>query len=251
MAATRSARATRTAAGTVAAPLRKAGRPRDETITEAILDAARNVYVDRGWFGFNFDAIARLSGAGKNAIYSRWRDREDLLFEVVARSYKKDFTAEGNNLLEDLLALGRHVLDAHEDYYRSTVLWSRLRADLVTDAAVFKRINDELLQRRLESYRNVVRRAISRGEIRRNDATRLLLELFVGGLMQHFLSPAACSARQVTEERDQLIERFARAVLGTVGWKQRAAARGGAQIKRRRSTAAARVESFASRSARP
>lgn len=221
MAHTRTANAAEKAEGT---PRRKAGRPRDKAITDAILNTARDVYVDRGWSGFNFDAIAKASGAGKNAIYSRWRDREDLLFEVVAQNYQKDFTSQGNNLLEDLLALGRHVLDAHEDYYRSTVLWSRLRADLVTDAEVFRRINDELIQKRLESYRNVVRRAIARGEIQRNEATGLLLELFVGGLMQHLLVPATGRAR-APEQRDQLIERFARAALASVGWETRDARR--------------------------
>jgi AcrR family transcriptional regulator len=248
MALPRNARA---AAKSTPTPLRKAGRPRDETITEAILSAARDIYVDRGWFGFNFDAIAKVSGAGKNAIYSRWRDREDLLFEVVAQSYKQDFTSEGTSLFEDLLALGRHVLDAHEDYYRSTVLWSRLRADLVTNVRVFQRINDELIQGRLESYRNVVRRAISRGEIERNEATALLLELFVGGLMQHFLYPGAGNPRNVAEERDQLIERFARAVLAAVGWEKRKSDQGAARTEKRRSaTAAARLHPVASRKKR-
>jgi len=229
----------RVAAGLIPTPRRKAGRPRDEGITDAILSTARDIYVDRGWFGFNFDAIAKVSGAGKNAIYSRWRDREDLLFEVVAQSYQKDFTSEGECLLEDLLALGRHVLDAHEDYYRSTVLWSRLRADLVTNLRVFQRINEELIQKRLEPYRNVVRRAISRGEIERNEATSLLLELFVGGLMQHFLYPTADNPKNAAEERDRLIERFARAVLAAVGWEKRESDRGAARTKKRRFTTAA------------
>jgi AcrR family transcriptional regulator len=230
---------------------RKAGRPRDEAITDAILSTARDIYVDRGWFGFNFDAIAKLSGAGKNAIYSRWRDREDLLFEVVAQSYKQDFRAEGDCLLDDLMALGRHVLDAHEDYYRSTVLWSRLRADLVTKLPVFKRINEELIQKRLDSYRDVVRRAISRREIERKEATALLLELFVGGLMQHFLYPGADHGRNVAEEREQLIERFARAVLAAVGWKKREPEAVAPVAKKRRSaTAAARRQLVVSRSQR-
>jgi AcrR family transcriptional regulator len=221
-----SSRASRTIARGTPAPRRKAGRPRDEAITQTILNTARDIYVDRGWFGFNFDAIAKASGAGKNAMYSRWHDREELLFEVVAQSYKQGFTAVGVCLLEDLQALGRHVLDAHEDYYRSTVLWSRLRADLVTHVPVFKRINDELIQPRLESYRNVVRRAISRREIERNEATGLLLELFVGGLMQHFLYPSGDSPKSPARDREELIERFARAVLAAVGWKRRKSASG-------------------------
>jgi AcrR family transcriptional regulator len=194
---------------------RKAGRPRNETLTPAILDAALETYVDLGWAGFNLDGVARRAGCGKAALYARWPDREALLYEVVARTYG-EFVAAGEGLFDDLVALGHHLLEAHADHLRGAILWTRLRADQASHGGVFDRIDAELLQQRQRAYRQIVKRATARGEIAPGGAAMLLLDLFAGGLLHHLLYSPTLAERELREDKEALIRRFATGAIAAV-----------------------------------
>lgn len=70
-------------------PSIRAGRPPRELAGEVdarILDAAREVFLERGLAGASMDEIARLASAGKPTIYSRFPTKEALFAAVVMRS---------------------------------------------------------------------------------------------------------------------------------------------------------------------
>src|SRR5699024_8124945 len=77
--------ATRPAAGPVEV---RAGRPPKELAGEVdarILDAARGVFLQRGFEGASIDEIAEVARSGKRTIYARFRDKRALFTEVVTR----------------------------------------------------------------------------------------------------------------------------------------------------------------------
>lgn len=190
------------------APSRKAGRPRDENLTQILLDVALEAYVDYGWSGFNLDIIAKRAGAGKAALYSRWPDREALLFDVVSHAYP-DFEVNGATLWDNLIALGGHVLDAHSDHLRSAVLWSRLRTDLATYKGVFERIDQEIFQKRLNVYRAIVVHAVATGELNDGSSAMIMLDMFAGGIINYLLYSPTSAAAMLKRGKSGLIERFA------------------------------------------
>ena len=64
------------------------GRPPKELageVDERILDAARKVFVERGFEGASIDEIAEVARAGKPTIYARFGDKRALFTDVVAR----------------------------------------------------------------------------------------------------------------------------------------------------------------------
>jgi AcrR family transcriptional regulator len=64
------------------------GRPPKELageVDERILDAARKVFVERGFEGASIDEIAEAARAGKPTIYGRFGDKRALFTEVVTR----------------------------------------------------------------------------------------------------------------------------------------------------------------------
>lgn len=64
----------------------RCGRPSKERAGEVdtrILDAARKVFLERGFDGASIDEIAQLARAGKPTIYSRFRDKRALFSAVV------------------------------------------------------------------------------------------------------------------------------------------------------------------------
>lgn len=64
------------------------GRPPKELAGEVdarILDAARKVFLERGFEGASIDEIAEVARSGKRTIYARFQDKRALFSEVVTR----------------------------------------------------------------------------------------------------------------------------------------------------------------------
>lgn len=58
-------------------------RPRSVKSHQKVLDAATELFADRGIEGASMDAIAERSGVSKATIYKYWRDKEALCIEVL------------------------------------------------------------------------------------------------------------------------------------------------------------------------
>jgi AcrR family transcriptional regulator len=64
------------------------GRPPKELageVDERILDAARQVFLERGFEGASMENIAEVARSGKRTIYARFRDKAELFTAVVKR----------------------------------------------------------------------------------------------------------------------------------------------------------------------
>jgi AcrR family transcriptional regulator len=55
------------------------GRPRDAAAERAILQAALEVFIERGVEGSSIEQIAKRAGVGKPTIYRRWSTKEELI----------------------------------------------------------------------------------------------------------------------------------------------------------------------------
>jgi TetR/AcrR family transcriptional regulator, mexJK operon transcriptional repressor len=59
------------------------GRPKDLEKRAAILEAAKNLFPQRGFEGVSMDAIAAEAGVSKLTVYSHFKDKEALFSEAV------------------------------------------------------------------------------------------------------------------------------------------------------------------------
>ncbi|MFD8002892.1 TetR/AcrR family transcriptional regulator [Streptomyces mirabilis] len=64
-------------------PRRRPGRPRDTSIDERALAAARELLVQRGFDATTIQAVAEHSGVHASAIYRRWPSRIELIEEAT------------------------------------------------------------------------------------------------------------------------------------------------------------------------
>ncbi len=64
---------------------RRPGRPRSESATQAVLDAAYRLTADAGLKGATMQAIAAASGVSKMTIYKWWESRLHLLIDAYLR----------------------------------------------------------------------------------------------------------------------------------------------------------------------
>jgi len=97
----------------------RVGRPPREfagEVDERILDAARQVFLERGLNGASIDEIARIARAGKPTIYARFPSKEALFMAVGMRNARaavgrfEGDEPTGATLEEKLVSVGANIL---------------------------------------------------------------------------------------------------------------------------------------------
>lgn len=89
------------------------GRPKDMAKREAILAAAKTLFLGNGYEGSSMEAIAAEAGVSKLTLYSHFKDKEALFCEAVTttcetRLPRRLFEPDDGRSMEDvLLAIGR------------------------------------------------------------------------------------------------------------------------------------------------
>jgi AcrR family transcriptional regulator len=120
----------------------------------AVLDAARRVFLDRGYGGATVDAIAEEAGFSKGVVYSQFGSKADMFMElleqrITERAAQNERLAAGKPLAaaarELILAANRDVVSEHG--------WAQLLVEFRTHAA-----RDPVLNRR---YADAHRRTVA------------------------------------------------------------------------------------------
>src|SRR5260370_22974132 len=113
------ARTAPTKAGSATRAPRRSGRPPNELageVEERILDAARQVFLDRGFEGASIEEIAGVARSGKPTIYARFRDKKALFtaaittYVVAKQGRLLNFSPSGKSLEERLANIGEAIL---------------------------------------------------------------------------------------------------------------------------------------------
>jgi AcrR family transcriptional regulator len=146
---------------------RRPGRPRDESIDAAILDACIDELIERGYNGLSVEAIAARAGVAKTTLYRRWPNVDDLVLESLQAFEPK---TDGE---EPQLAAGREELLYLADRMRRTwnnpryaSLMRRVAADGNATPGVYLHFRNQLLRPRVERMNRALRRAVDAGIIR-------------------------------------------------------------------------------------
>ena len=121
---------------------------------EAVLDAARRVFLDRGYGGATVDAIAEEAGFSKGVVYSQFGSKADMFMalleqRITERAAQNERIAAGKPVPEAarelLLAANRDVVSEHG--------WAQLLVEFRVHAA-----RDPVLNRR---YADAHRRTVA------------------------------------------------------------------------------------------
>lgn len=101
-----------------------------ETRRAQLLDAARKLFVKKGFRATTTDEIARKAGLTKGALYFHFKNKEDILFELVkliARKYDEAIDAGMQSRFrpDDFfkLLLGAHTKADLPDYWDTVDIW--------------------------------------------------------------------------------------------------------------------------------
>ena len=81
---------------------RPVGRPRDATIDERVLEAARELLIEVGFDATTLQAIAERSDVHASAIYRRWPSRIEIIEQVVFPGFESVTVEATGDLRRDL-----------------------------------------------------------------------------------------------------------------------------------------------------
>lgn len=157
--------------------LRRAGRPRDPRVHEAILRATAEVLGEGGYAKLTIDGVAQRAMVTRQSIYRRWPSKLELVAELLREVSESAPLPDTGTLRGDLLALyslyTRNLLTPGGPIIPSLVAESMHDGEL---ASILDRYTSE---RRVRA-RQIFERAIERGEMAATFDPELLVDTFSG-----------------------------------------------------------------------
>ena len=93
------------------------GRPKDLLKRAAILDAAKQLFIEQGYQGVSMDQIATTAGVSKLTVYSHFGDKETLFAAAIAATCEEVLPEElfapapAGTLREQLRSIGQAFFD--------------------------------------------------------------------------------------------------------------------------------------------
>jgi AcrR family transcriptional regulator len=143
---------------------RPPGRPRDDRLEDAVLDAAHALLLEGGYRACTVEAVARRSGIGKPAIYRRWPHRTALAVDAFAR--RVDLAVrpvDSGDAVADLVDVAGRLAEHYRD--REGVVYAELLAAAVLEPEVSGLLHDRFFASRREDLRELWRAGIERGQL--------------------------------------------------------------------------------------
>ncbi|HLA29904.1 MAG TPA: TetR/AcrR family transcriptional regulator [Pseudomonas sp.] len=150
------------------------GRPKDLAKRQAILEAAKTLFLSNGYDGSSMDAIAAEAGVSKLTVYSHFTDKEKLFAAAVKSKCEEQLPELLFELSEDapidslLLDIGRGFNTLINS--RESVELHRVMVSLAAqDSKLSKMFYDAGPQRLLDEMAHLLRQADQAGKLRIGD----------------------------------------------------------------------------------
>ncbi|WP_139053154.1 TetR/AcrR family transcriptional regulator [Rhodococcus globerulus] len=180
------------------------GRPIDPDIEARILAATLELYGDLGWARLNLDLIARHAKVGKAALYRRWQTKEQIMSAALRSSKKTVIDFDTGSLRGDLVAIGQATVESLLGEYGSVRMRAMIDAKIYPE--LFEGEIDELRNESIAGGREIILRAIKRGEIAKGTSPALILDAVAGTIEHHFLMTPMAKLKQFKSGSDKYIE---------------------------------------------
>ncbi|WP_419996038.1 TetR/AcrR family transcriptional regulator [Streptomyces boninensis] len=140
------------------------GRPREERVTRAVLDAVVAIVAESGMSAVTMDAVAARAGVSKPAMYRRWSTKQDLVIAAAESRIGPLEVPDLGDFREEL----RTVLTARMEAYRQPGI-DRLLAGVIgvaAEAGAQRGAFGAYAGRVMAETRRILERGVDRGELR-------------------------------------------------------------------------------------
>jgi AcrR family transcriptional regulator len=156
------------------------GRPRSQESEDAILDAVVHLLAKEGYGALTTDKIVARARTSKSTIYRRWPTKEHLVLAAFDRLPLLTPTDTGR-LVDDLLDVMLQFVGFFDSTPMGGVL-TALMAERVHNAELAAAL-EPVIDRRREPVKEIIRRAVARGELPGSTNLDLAEDLVMGPLL--------------------------------------------------------------------
>ncbi|MBO8193861.1 TetR/AcrR family transcriptional regulator [Streptomyces oryzae] len=141
-----------------------ASRRRGAELEDAILRAAWDVLVERGYPGFTYEAVAAGAGTSRPVLYRRWPQRDDLLLATLTKFWQPVAVPDTGSLREDAIGVLRNANALRARM--TTLLGVQLMDHFRAAGTSFSELRDALRPPGgATPFEQIVARAVERGEL--------------------------------------------------------------------------------------
>lgn len=167
----------------VAVARRGPGRPRDPEVERRLKRASLEVLAQHGMSGLTLEKICDKAGAPRATFYRRWATPIQAVGEAFNEAFMFETLPDSGDVVADLVALGQAMVDLYTDPVIGPCM-----GFLIAES----RVRPELFEGGLEDFRQrrafnrqVVERAIARGEISADIDADLIIDVLSGLAMNN------------------------------------------------------------------
>ncbi|MFI7637417.1 TetR/AcrR family transcriptional regulator [Nonomuraea sp. NPDC049400] len=169
------------------------GRPRDPETDAAILNAALELFVERGVEGTSMEQVAKRAGVGKLTVYRRWGSKEDLLAQAIEQSVSAEVTPSAADVYAlPPQAIVEQVLPAAAELAASPefrALVARIMGSAVSHPALMAVYWKHYILPRRELAATMLRRAQQEGTVAADADLDVLIDMMAGAVTYRVLQP--------------------------------------------------------------
>ncbi|MGI4777948.1 MAG: TetR/AcrR family transcriptional regulator [Janthinobacterium lividum] len=189
------------------------GRPRDAVLDANILQSAMALLGEGGIGAVTMETVAQRAGAGKASLYRRWRSKDELLAEALARHLPLDIEVDTGTLRDDLVYAYAHYYGIDDPLMRAAMheMLGNVRQHLAWTA----KVTPERLTARRTKVRSLFERAVARGEIAAPADMDTLLDLVPALILYRYNTHGETVTRaSIARFVDTLVMPMARRTVG-------------------------------------
>lgn len=169
---------------------------RSEQARLAVLEAADDLLVEKGFAQLTVEGIAQRAGVAKQTIYRWWSSKTDILLEAFVTDAAEELTPPDTgdltrDLVAHLAAIGRFLTISD-----AGAVFRALAAEGQHDSRLAARLREEHLTGQRIRDRQPLERALRRGELPAGTDLDALVDRLVGPLYYR----ALVTGQEITEE---------------------------------------------------
>ena len=160
-------------------------RPRSVRAHREVLDAAANLFAERGIDATSMDAIASASGVSKATIYKHWPDKDQLALEVMLYIHGLDEDQpifDSGDACADLIAqLSYHP--GEDNHEMKSRLMPHLMAYSMRNQQFGQAWRERVIERQRFALKGILERGIKQRQLVKNLDFDLSIALLVGPML--------------------------------------------------------------------
>ncbi|WP_405056302.1 TetR/AcrR family transcriptional regulator [Kribbella sp. NBC_01505] len=178
------------------------GRPRNPGKDAAILDAALDLFIERGAAGASIEAIARQAGVAKLTVYRRWQSKEDLLMAALEHSRAPEAEdAPQATTIDDLVDRTADLLSSP----RFRALVARVIGASVDQPELIQAYTKRHLEPRLAAITAIARQSIAAGQFAPDTDPTAIQDAITSAMAFVLLQPGELTAAEIKQRLQTLL----------------------------------------------